>query len=129
MGIPFNELNRAFELGFKPLPWGDQGHIPSAMQPADGLSPKADGRNPKEGRRPKGGRLEVCSPIMGERMFLRGWGGLEYGWQTRATDTLLPRRIRRRSTRTCRRTRGRHATCRKLPNRLRGRAGCWQRWA
>jgi hypothetical protein len=36
MGIPFNELNRAFDLGFEPLPWGDQGHIPSAMQPADG---------------------------------------------------------------------------------------------
>lgn len=21
MGIPFNELNRVFDLGFKPLPW------------------------------------------------------------------------------------------------------------
>jgi len=31
MGIPFNELNRAFELGFKPLPWGDLGYVPSAM--------------------------------------------------------------------------------------------------
>ena len=29
MGIPFNELNRAFALGFKPLPWGDKGYIPS----------------------------------------------------------------------------------------------------
>jgi len=36
MGIPFNELNRAFALGFKPLPWGDRGHIPSALQPAEG---------------------------------------------------------------------------------------------
>ena len=36
MGIPFNELNRAFDLGFKPLPWGDKGFIPSAMQPATG---------------------------------------------------------------------------------------------
>jgi hypothetical protein len=57
MGIPFNELNRAFDLGFKPLPWGDQGHIPSAMQPADSSqadtgNPKAEGRNPKEGRNP-----------------------------------------------------------------------------
>jgi hypothetical protein len=42
MGVPFNELNRVFDLGFKPLPWGDQGHIPSTMRPADGggLSPK-----------------------------------------------------------------------------------------
>ena len=39
MGVPFNELNRAFDLGFKPLPWGDKGYIPSAMQPADGLAP------------------------------------------------------------------------------------------
>ena len=46
MGIPFNELNRAFDLGFKPLPWGDQGHIPSAMQPADAGNPKSEGRNP-----------------------------------------------------------------------------------
>ena len=42
MGIPFNELNRAFDLGFKPLPWGDQGHIPSAMVPAEGR--QADGQ-------------------------------------------------------------------------------------
>jgi hypothetical protein len=39
MGIPFNELNRAFDLGFEPLPWGDQGYVPSAMQPAEGVAP------------------------------------------------------------------------------------------
>ena len=33
MGIPFNELNRAFALGFKPLPWGDKGYVPTSMQP------------------------------------------------------------------------------------------------
>jgi hypothetical protein len=53
MGIPFNELNRSFDLGFKPLPWGDKGYVPSAMQAAEGLDPKAEGRNPKEGRDPK----------------------------------------------------------------------------
>lgn len=37
MGIPFNELNRSFDLGFKPLPWGDQGYVPSAIQPAGEL--------------------------------------------------------------------------------------------
>ena len=36
MGVPFNELNRAFDLGFRPLPWGDKGYVPSAMVPADG---------------------------------------------------------------------------------------------
>jgi hypothetical protein len=39
MGIPFNELNAAFDLGFKPLPWGNKGYVPSTMQPADGTAP------------------------------------------------------------------------------------------
>lgn len=34
MGIPFNELNRAFDLGFKPLPWGDVGYLPARLQVA-----------------------------------------------------------------------------------------------
>ncbi|MEY2427786.1 MAG: hypothetical protein QOJ40_671, partial [Verrucomicrobiota bacterium] len=32
MGIPFNELNRILDLGFKPLPWGNDGYIPSQFQ-------------------------------------------------------------------------------------------------
>jgi phage portal protein BeeE len=32
MGIPFNELNRVLDLGFKPLPWGDTGYLPSKLQ-------------------------------------------------------------------------------------------------
>jgi len=35
MGVPFNELNRAFDLGFKPLPWGDKGYVPTTMVLAD----------------------------------------------------------------------------------------------
>jgi hypothetical protein len=35
MGIPFNELNRSFDLGFGPLPWGDRGYVPTAMQPVE----------------------------------------------------------------------------------------------
>ena len=31
MGVPLNELNRVFDLGFKPMPWGDQGFIPKSM--------------------------------------------------------------------------------------------------
>jgi hypothetical protein len=45
MGVPFNELNRAFALGFKPLPWGDQGYVPTAVQPAGEL--KAQGAKSK----------------------------------------------------------------------------------
>jgi HK97 family phage portal protein len=37
MGVPFNELNRAFALGFKPLPWGNHGYVPSTVQPAGEL--------------------------------------------------------------------------------------------
>ena len=33
MGIPFNELNRVLDLGFKPLPWGDTGYLPAKYQP------------------------------------------------------------------------------------------------
>ena len=33
MGIPFNELNRVFDLGFKPLPWGDIAYLPTKLQP------------------------------------------------------------------------------------------------
>ena len=35
MGIPFNDLNRAFDLGFEPLPWGDRGYVPTTMQAVD----------------------------------------------------------------------------------------------
>src|SRR6185436_22241 len=27
MGVPFNELNRVLDLGFKKLPWGDRGYV------------------------------------------------------------------------------------------------------
>jgi HK97 family phage portal protein len=33
MGIPFNDLNRAFDLGFRPFPWGEQAYVPTAMKP------------------------------------------------------------------------------------------------
>jgi len=32
MGVPFNELNRVLDLGFKHLPWGDQGYLPGNLQ-------------------------------------------------------------------------------------------------
>jgi HK97 family phage portal protein len=36
MGVPFNELNRVLDLGFKKLPWGDEGYVPAAMQNVNG---------------------------------------------------------------------------------------------
>lgn len=44
MGVPLNELNRTLDLGFKPLPWGDTGYLPSGLQPVDSAqstAPKA----------------------------------------------------------------------------------------
>jgi hypothetical protein len=32
MGVPFNELNRVLDLGFKPLPWGDVGYLSGKLQ-------------------------------------------------------------------------------------------------
>jgi len=36
MGVPFNELNRVLDLGFKPLAWGDEGWVGAGMQKASG---------------------------------------------------------------------------------------------
>ncbi|HEY5911566.1 MAG TPA: phage portal protein, partial [Verrucomicrobiae bacterium] len=52
MGVPFNELNRVLDLGFKPLPWGDQGFVSGSLRKlGEGL--KSEGRNPKSERNPK----------------------------------------------------------------------------
>src|SRR5213075_813781 len=39
MGIPFNELNRIFDLGFKPLPWGNTGYLKSTLNPVGTTKP------------------------------------------------------------------------------------------
>jgi hypothetical protein len=39
MGIPFNELNRVLDLGFKHLPWGDDGYVAAGMKKVDGENP------------------------------------------------------------------------------------------
>src|SRR5258708_12922940 len=48
MGIPFNELNRVFDLGFKSFPWGNTGYLSSKLTPARSLTPeRARNNNPK----------------------------------------------------------------------------------
>jgi hypothetical protein len=50
MGVPFNELNRAFDLGFKPMPWGNQGYITTSVRPAgEGKAPTAKAESPRRG--------------------------------------------------------------------------------
>ncbi len=41
MGIPFNELNRVLDLGFKHLPWGDNGYVAAGMQKVDAENSKS----------------------------------------------------------------------------------------
>jgi phage portal protein BeeE len=65
MGIPLNDLNRAFELGFEPFPWGDKGYIAAGMQAVGEGNPKAESRRPKsEGRNP-GARLDPTTNATG----------------------------------------------------------------
>lgn len=35
MGVPFNQLNQKYELGFEPIEGGDVGYLPSGLVPAD----------------------------------------------------------------------------------------------
>ena len=41
MGIPFNELNRVFDLGFKSFPWGDTGYLSNKLLPAGAVPEKS----------------------------------------------------------------------------------------
>jgi hypothetical protein len=40
MGVPFNEVNRVLDLGFKPLPWGDTGFLSSNITPVTSKPPQ-----------------------------------------------------------------------------------------
>jgi len=37
MGVPFNELNQVYDLGFAPMPWGNKGYIPATLREAGAL--------------------------------------------------------------------------------------------
>jgi phage portal protein BeeE len=41
MGIPFNELNRVLDLGFKPFPWGNTPYLPAKYQPLPAAAPES----------------------------------------------------------------------------------------
>src|SRR5438552_3067240 len=47
MGVPFNELNRVLDLGFRRLPWGDRAYVASKLtEVGDGLAPAVRSPNP-----------------------------------------------------------------------------------
>ena len=76
MGIPFNELNRVFDLGFKPLPWGNTGYLPAKYQPLNQASPGgAKDNSPGQVSAALGSsapREDSLSPSDGERAGARG---------------------------------------------------------
>jgi phage portal protein BeeE len=41
MGVPFNELNRVLDLGFKALPWGERGYVPGKLKEVGAESPNS----------------------------------------------------------------------------------------
>jgi hypothetical protein len=45
MGIPFNELNRLFDLGFPSFPWGDTGYLPRNLQKTNDFPPSQPPKN------------------------------------------------------------------------------------
>ena len=57
MGVPFNELNRAFDLGFRALPWGDQGYVANSVQAVGRLQEKAE--NTEGEPKPAKGKLSL----------------------------------------------------------------------
>src|SRR5207244_4172143 len=48
MGVPFNELNRVLDLGFKQLPWGDAGYVSSKLQKVGEEDSKPQSPNPRK---------------------------------------------------------------------------------
>jgi hypothetical protein len=37
--MPLNEVVRAYDLGFRPMPWGDKGYLPANLQPLGEIPP------------------------------------------------------------------------------------------
>jgi HK97 family phage portal protein len=55
LGVPFNEINEVYDLGFSDLPWGDKGYLPFSLQPADAVEEPmpAEGDLPGPGNKPE----------------------------------------------------------------------------
>ena len=67
MGIPFNELNRLYDLGFPRLPWGDTGYIqgnlvPAGIMPPPPPPPQAPAEPPQGSGRSIGTALPTTPP-------------------------------------------------------------------
>jgi hypothetical protein len=105
MGIPFNELNRVLDLGFKPLPWGDNGFLSGKMQKLEtgpGVSPKSKVQSPRSvflhpAVDPKSGKAELCegSIQIREESQTPSQGEAESNLGEAAPNPLLVRKLSR----------------------------------
>ena len=45
LGVPFNDINRTYDLGFPEYPWGETGYLPFNLQPADAMGVEEPGED------------------------------------------------------------------------------------
>src|SRR6266568_5149733 len=107
MGVPFNEINAVYDLGFKALPWGDTGFLPANLQEA-GTAPAGAGQPGPDGVQGSGFRRagevapagaeepgpdepeqESANPIERVLLFLGGVGGRRPALQPLQADRPL----------------------------------------
>jgi hypothetical protein len=46
LGMPLNEVVRVYDLGFRPMPWGDKGFLPAKLQPIGQAPPVTNADEP-----------------------------------------------------------------------------------
>ena len=94
MGVPFNDINQNYGLGFRDLPWGNQGFLPFNLQPADAMEQpepaEDDPAQPDMPSRPAADDDDE-TPMAGMRRLLGGMQKAEGRRQneTRSPDTKL----------------------------------------
>lgn len=59
MGVPFNELNRVLDLGFRALPWGNRGYLPTKLQEVGTQGVDESSKGEPDGTGPADHRSEV----------------------------------------------------------------------
>jgi hypothetical protein len=68
MGVPFNELNRVLDLGFKPMPWGEKGFVAGGLKEVGEQSFKPQASSFRE---TSSARTEERDPFGKALQFLR----------------------------------------------------------
>jgi len=62
MGVPFNELNRVLDLGFRALPWGNRGYLPAKLQEVGSEGPAPKNENTSRTGFPEKPRGKISGP-------------------------------------------------------------------